>query len=290
MLLTSWLRRLKSSLHAQGLNRSRGGHIRRSRRHHTNGHAAKFALEQLEDRTLLTYLFVDFGDNFAGGTLTTTQGAFRDVADDPTAANRILGTTLLDADNMFNAGTRLDIVAQTFTANERAAMMAVVERAYAPLDITVVELTATAQMTADGRNVAGATSMADVINTLRGGTAAFRDAYIFVAEFIVDLGGADERTYANGGGTSPSGGPTGTTLDMTDLNAASNIHDDVAVVFSSGSSNFFNTMSNIAHEAGHLFGLRHAITDATGTAATNLFHRAEIMSYLNTGGPAHRRC
>jgi Ca2+-binding RTX toxin-like protein len=282
MLVKSWLRWFKSSLNAAAWQR-RHSPPRRTRRsrHHSNGQVANFALEQLEDRTLLTYLFVDFGDNFPAGTLTTTQGAFRDVANDATPANRILGTTLLDSDNEFAAGTQLDIVAQTFTANERAQMLAVIERAYAPLDITVVELTGAAQMTADGRNVAGATAMADVINTLRGGNAAFRDAYIFVATFIVDVGGPDQQTYTGSSGTSPSGGATGTTLDTTDLNAASNVHDDVAVVFSSGGFSF-NTMNNISHEAGHLFGLRHGITDATGTAATNLFHQAEIMSYRNT--------
>ncbi len=235
--------------------------------------------ESLEDRVLLAaFLFVDYGDNFPAGTLTTTQGAFRDVANDAVPANRILGTTLVDSADNFAAGKQLDIVAQVFTANERAQMLAVIQRAYLPLDLTVVELTASAQMTSDGRNVAGASSMADVINTLRAGNAAFRDAYVFVGTFIVDPGGATQQTYTGGGGLSPEGTILG---EMVDLSTAANNHDDVAVVYSSGGlSN--NTLNNISHEAGHLFGLRHAITNATPTTSINLFHQAEIMSYRNT--------
>src|SRR5690348_14044869 len=110
--------------------------------------ASRAVTERMEQRVLLhATLFVDFGDNFPGGTLATTQGALRDVANDPTPSNRILGTTLLDGNNGFNAGTALNIVAQTFSATARAQMMSVVRRAYTPLDIDVIELTATAQMT-----------------------------------------------------------------------------------------------------------------------------------------------
>ncbi|MCC7083779.1 MAG: hypothetical protein IT427_02090 [Pirellulales bacterium] len=242
------------------------------------GSQRSLLIEALEDRRVLhALLFVDFGDNFPSGTLATTQGGFRDVANDPTPANRVLGTTLTDSNNNFNAGTALNIVAQTFTTTERAQMMAVVRRDYLPLDIEVIELTASAQMTSDGRSVAAATSMADVVTTLRGGAAGSRDAYIFVATFIVDPGGANQKIYGNnGGGNSPGGG-----LDTSDLSAASNVHDDVAAVFSNGGlSN--NTLNNIAHEAGHCFGLQHAITNATGTNATDLYHQAELMSYRNT--------
>ncbi len=234
-----------------------------------------FAFQELEERVVFAYLFVEFGDNFPGGTLSTTQGEFRDVANDPVPGNRILGTQLLDNVSAFNAATPLSIVRQTFTTTNRAEMMAVVRRAFLPLNVTVVELTATAQTTADGRNVAGAVSMTDVINTLRGGSPGSKDAYIFVATF--NVGGANPRSYgAGGGGNSP-----GSFLDTSDLSAASNVHDDVAVVYSTGGfSN--NTMNNISHEAGHCFGLRHSITNATGLTAIDLFHQLEIMSYRNT--------
>ena len=251
---------------------------RRAQKRRAKPRTCQPRVETLEDRTVPAYLFVDFGDNFPSGTLATTQGAFQDVAGDPTPANRILGTTLNDGANGFNAATGLNIVAQTFTATARAQMMDVVRRAYLPMDVTVVELTANVQTTLDGRNIEAATSMADVINTLRAGAADSRDAYVFVATFIVDPGGANQAIYGPGGG---GNSPGGTTLDTTDLNAGSNVHDDVVAVFSGGGfSN--NTLNNISHEAGHAFGLQHAITNATNVAAVDLFHQAEIMSYRNT--------
>ena len=235
--------------------------------------------EHLEVRALLTAnLFVDFGDNFTAGVLATTQGAFRDVANDPIPGNRILGPQLEDSSG-FNAGTALNIVAQSFSAAERAQMLATVIRAYQPLDVHVVELTTTPQMTIDGRWVTGASSMADVVNTLRGGDPTMKDAYVFAARFIADPGGVNEVVYGpSGGGTSPVDG-----LDTSDLTSGLNLHDDVAVVFTDTSFGFnFNTMNNIAHEAGHNFGLRHSLTNSSGNAATDLFHRSELMSYLNT--------
>lgn len=239
----------------------------------------------LELRQLLAaYLFVDFGDNFPGGTLATTQGAFRDVAGDPNPNNRVLGTELLDAANNFNAGTALNIERRTFTSTERAQMMDVVRRDYRPLDVTVVELTATSQTTSDGRVVAGASSMADVVNTLRGGNALLRDVYVFVGRFTVDPGGPQQISYtgAQFGGNSPGDGNTGQNQGTnTDLTNGANLHDDVAVVCTNGGfSN--NTLNNIAHEAGHCLGLQHAITNSSTSAAVNLFHQAEIMSYQNT--------
>lgn len=234
----------------------------------------------LEDRHLLAAnLFVDFGDNFPGGTLVTTQGGLRDIANAPAPNDRILGVDLRDAANGFNAGTQLNIVAQAFTAVERARMMAVVERAFLPLDIDVVELTSTAQTTLDGRSVTAATNMADVVNTLRGGDATWKDGYIFVGTFVVDPGGGNQQVFGNsGGGTSPGSPTLGV---QSDLASAMNLHDDLGVVFSNGGiSN--NTTNNISHEAGHLLGLRHSITNATPTASINLFHQLEIMSYRNT--------
>ncbi len=235
----------------------------------------RLSVEELEDRRVLAYMFVDFGDMFPSGTLSTTQGAFRDVANDAVPGNRVLGTQLVDNVNAFSATTPLDIVKQTFSATNRSEMMAVIRRAYVPVNVTIVELSSTAQTTADGRTVLGATSMADVVNTLRGGTAASKDAYIFVATF--NIGGANPKTYGPGGG----GNSPVTSLDTSDLSSATNSHDDVAAVFSAGGFNF-NTMNNISHEAGHCFGLRHSITNATNDAAIDLFHQAEIMSYRNT--------
>ncbi|MFM7057305.1 MAG: reprolysin-like metallopeptidase, partial [Planctomycetota bacterium] len=235
--------------------------------------------ESLENRVLLAAtLFVDWGDNFPGGTLSTTLGGLRDVYNDADDTQDILGPEL-ESTAGYLPGTSLDIVRQTFSAADRAAMMATVVRAYLPLDVHVVDLTATLQTTPDGRSVAAASSMADVINTLRSGPAGSKDAYVFVGRFVADPGGPNQKIYGpSGGGTSPVSG-----LDTSDLNAAANIHDDVAVVFTDSSFGYnFNTMNNIAHEAGHNFGLQHSLTNPSGNAATDLLHLSEVTSYLNT--------
>gem|GEM_PF-5420810 len=55
----------------------------------------RLVLEQMESRMLLAAnLFIDYGDNFPSGVLSTTQGAFRDVADAPSGPDKILGSTL----------------------------------------------------------------------------------------------------------------------------------------------------------------------------------------------------
>lgn len=242
--------------------------------------AIRSNLEWLEDRTVMTVtLFVDFGDRFAGGLLGTTQGGLRDVANTAGANNPILGVELTDASNAYNAATPLNIVRQTYSLVERSEMMAVVQRAYLPLNINVVELTASFQATADGRNVRGAATMADVVSTLRSGPVASKDAYIFVAGFDVAPGAANNLYYGNsGGGTSPSNNGFGETTDLT---SAMNLHDDVAVVTSFSGFNL-NFANNISHEAGHTFGLRHAITGPAASADVNQYHNAEIMSYQNT--------
>ena len=244
-------------------------------------------VERAECRILLTAnLFIDYGDNFPGGILSTTQGALRDVANDAVPGNRILGVSLGD-NSGFNAATALNIVAQSYNATDRAEALAIVQRAYFGLDINVVELTSTSQTTADGRVVQGATSMTDVINTLRGGNTMWKDAYMFVATFIADPGGPNQRVYGGGGGGLS---PDNTLGETSDLNSASNLHDDVAVVYDTGTFFSNNTINNISHEAGHNFGLRHAITTAITSnphntvtpAAINLFHEADTMSYRNT--------
>ncbi|MCA9118853.1 MAG: hypothetical protein KDB11_01650, partial [Planctomycetales bacterium] len=265
-------------------------------KHETRKRAASFQtylmpalqMEALELRLLLTAnLFIDYGDNFPGGILSTTQGAFRDIANTSGGDNPILGVELGDTTG-FNAGVGLNIVAQSYTATDRAEALAIVQRAYAGLDINVIELTNVDQTTPDGRTVQGAANMNDVINTLRGGNASWKDAYIFVGTFIADPGGSNQKTYGGtGGGLSPSTNGFGETADLF---SASNLHDDVGVVYDTGSNFSTNTINNIAHEAGHDFGLQHGITNAITTnndnsvtpGAVNLLHEADIMSYRNT--------
>lgn len=194
------------------------------------------------------------------------------------------GTLTNETANTARIGPRLDTpitaTRPNFTAAERAQIRAVVTRAYRPLDLTVVELTPTVQNLADGRAVAAATSLNDVVNTLRGGNATFRDAYVIVANFVVSPGGPNQNVYSNGGGISPDSPTLGV---ASDLATGANNHDDVALVFAFGmGGNFSNTMNNISHEAGHLLGMQHSITDTGINATTLQLHQAEIMSYQNT--------
>ena len=273
MSLNLWLRKLQAFSRANQLRR-------RHKRPASTKSPRSVPAETLEERTLLAAcLFVDWGDNFPAGTLTTTLGGLRDVADDPVDNTQdILGPQLEDATG-FNSATTLNIVRQNFTSADRDAMMANVARAYLPLDVHVINLTSTPQLTPDGRTVTAASSMADVVTTLRGLPVASKDAYIFVARFVADPGGPNQKIYGPlGGGTSPV-----SALDTSDLVAAANIHDDVAVVYTDSLMGYnFNTMNNIAHEAGHNFGLQHSLTNSSGNAATDLLHRSEVSSYLNT--------
>jgi hypothetical protein len=227
---------------------------------------------------LTAYLFVDWGDNFPGGTLSTTLGDLYNVYNHPDSNQDILGPKLTSTAG-YADGTSLNIVRQMFTPEDRAAMMANVIRAYRPLDVQVIDLTTTSQTTPDGRSVTAAASMSDVIATLQAGPLESKDAYIFVAQFIADPGGPHEKVYGpDGGGLSPDDG-----LDLADLTRAQNLHDDVALVFTDTTFGYnFNTMNNIAHEAGHNFGLQHSLTNPSGNAATDLLHLSEVTSYLNT--------
>ncbi|MEY3457521.1 MAG: hypothetical protein RL215_678, partial [Planctomycetota bacterium] len=273
MSLFQWMRKIQAL--------SRSSRSRRPFNRPINNRTTRaIPAETLEERTLLTAcLFVDWGDNFPGGILSTTLGGLRDVYDDPgSGANDILGPELTDLSG-FNATTPLNIVSQTFTTADREAMMENVVRAYLPLDIQVINLTSTPQPAPGGRSVSAASSMSDVIATLQAGGTGYRDAYVFVARFVAAPGTPFEVVYGpDGGGTSPVNG-----LDTSDLSAASNVHDDVAVVFTDSSFGYnFNTMNNIAHEAGHNFGLRHSLTKSSGNPATDLLHLSEVTSYLNT--------
>ena len=252
-------------------------------------------LEPLEDRVVLTaYVFVEFGDNFpVNGTnrvLTTTVGAVRDVAAAqyrdplnvfPIPNTVIPGPQLIDANkNNYAGNTVVNLTQFTFTAGQRAQMMANARGAFASLDVTLVELTATAQTLADGRTVAGAANMIDVIATLRGNDTTTKDVYVIVAMPGIGTGNANPRTFA----TNAYGGiaPTGTVLgETTDLQSSFNDHDDVVL-------NFRNDANTLVHEAGHALGLRHGVTTAApaGSAINNLIPTSEAMSYLSSSNEA----
>lgn len=253
-------------------------------------------LEALEERALLTaYVFVDFGDNFplsgSNRVLTTTSGAVRDVNDVAFTPNLVIqGPQLTDINNNAYAdNTAVSFTQFNFTAEQRAQMMGIARRAFAGLNVTVVELTATAQTLADGRTVAGTTNMRGISDTLRSGQAS-HDVYIIAATPGIGAANANPRFFAKNG----YGGiaPTGTVLgDVTDLQGATNDHDDLVLAFVDAGTGVNFVGNTLAHEAGHALGLQHAVTTAapapppgsTATPINNAIHTSEVMSYLSDG-------
>lgn len=290
MLLNSWsLRRgtaLRSRISAyEPCKRKRHGR-------------AKPSLEALEDRVVPTaYVFVDFGDNFPGANhvLTTTVGAVRDVATaqldssgNPIPFTVVHGPQLTKASNVkYTDNTTVSFTNFNFTADQRAKIMQMASRAFASLNVRLVELTATAQALPDGRSVVGASNLGNVAATLRGNNTGSSDAYIIAATPAIGASNDNPNAFATNG----YGGiaPTGIVLaEQTDLSSAFNNHDDLALAFVDPTTPINFVANTIVHETGHTFGLQHAVTNAApaGTAVNNLIHQAEVMSYLSSGAGA----
>src|SRR5262245_24582027 len=250
MAITSWLKSLVRKSNQPLGKRQAPAQSRRPRP----------VLEALEDRLLPTaYLFVDFGDNFplVGGKrqLNTTVGAIRDVASaqldnagTPIANTVVQGPQLSDnTGTNFADSTTVPLTNINYTAAQRAQIMALVRRAYASVDVTVVELTPTAQTLADGRSVTAASSMAALVAPLRANGTTSKDTYVIAAASPFSTNG-----YI---GISPGGTILGET---TDLSVGANNHDDLALAFMTNGIDYDS--NTIAHEAGHCFGLQHAVT------------------------------
>ena len=219
-------------------------------------------IESLESRQLLTTtLYVDFGDGFTGGQLTLTQSELASApingpTFDPTRMNdritfrRFNDVVNVDSnrDGTINAADDLAI---------RQDIMETLNRIYEPFDVLVVELTAGSRFV-DNIPVAGATNAASIgqilgANNMR---AKKSDAYIIVGECVWTSTGLPEAGIyglANG----------------IDLTLQSNQNDDTAIVATQqfladvAASQYSvdqlgKAIGNvIAHESGHILGLRH---------------------------------
>lgn len=254
----------------------------------------RLTLEYLEDRVLPTAtLYIDYGDRFPGGVLNTTVGGIRSTVSGSNP--NIDGPQLFDSSGTNYASAtsvavsslnRLYGVATASTM--RATMDALVQRFYQGLDITVVDLTATPQ-NVNGHTVQAASSLAEISQTLGAneGDAKNNDTYVIVGQFIIN-GTDNPRFFATNG--------YGGISTATDIGGLNN-NDGTALVMLKGSGDgvLFNG-DQIAHEAGHAFGLRHVFrqdsqnspptlsnTTATG-AQYDVLHSSEIMSYLGYDG------
>ena len=240
---------------------------------------AQLNVEALEARNVLTStLYIDFGDNFGTGLTGTIGGLQNTVA--PGSNTNVNGPQMDDLSTGIPFANSDPFTMTSFNqiyggaaATMRATIMTLVRRFYEPLDITVVELTAGAQIV-NGVSVRGASSLNDVSLTLDANEAAIKDTdcYVLVGQMIIGAG-----NYNPG-----ADGLVGI-ADADDLNSRSNLRDDTAVITLNGNSYSSELLAfGIAHEAGHNFGLRHTFgnfpTSAPGIS--NAIHESDIMSYL----------
>jgi hypothetical protein len=135
--------------------------------------------------------------------------------------------------------------------------MSLVRRFYEPLDITVVELTATAQ-NVNGHMVQAAANLNEVSDTLgvNEGDAKNNDGYVLVGLISIGASGDNPVFFASNG---YGGIATG-----TDIGSANN-NDGSALVLlrpvpGPGGAPLYSAQflgDQVAHEAAHTFGLRH---------------------------------
>jgi hypothetical protein len=249
---------------------------RSSRNHEQAVSRAQSALvfEELEGRILLSStLFVDFGDNFTNGTLNTTVGAL-DNTTSGTNPN-IDGPVLTDsAGNNYAANTPVAIQSfnSVYTGNsaaaatDRTAIMDLVQRFYAPLDITVVQNSAA--------------SLNDISAALGAneGQTENNDSYVIVGLFTINGTDNPANFAANGYGGLATG---------TDIGNFNN-NDGTAFVLMRDFANRYTPQflgDQVAHESGHLFGLRHTFGNnpASPPPGSNIdagLPQSDMMSYL----------
>ena len=190
---------------------------------------------------MTAYVFVDFGDRFPQGTFSTTVGSIRDVATaqlnnsgQPIPNTVIQGPQLINANNapakptdptnLYPDNTSVNFTPFGNTPTARAQIIAAAQKAFTSVNVTVVDLTATAQTLVDGRSVRAAANMAEVAATLRGNNTTSKDAYVLVAIPAINPTPANPngdnpnaKNRPNGyGGISPSGSVLG---EITDLRA-----------------------------------------------------------------------
>jgi hypothetical protein len=224
-------------------------------------------------------MYVDFGDRWPGGSLSSTVGALKNTM---TAGNpKVDGPDLFDDfGNQFPANTtfRLRSFNRSWQGNDaqmRSEIMEFTRRMYEPFDITVVELTANFQ-DVNGFQVRAAANLNEVSDILGLNEAATKnnDTYVFVGE--ISIGGNQYNPALSAYG----GISTGTDIGLPNNN------DGAVLVLLTGleleSSAFLG--SQVGHEAGHAFGLLHTFGNfpsnpPSGSGIDATLPESDIMSY-----------
>jgi|GEM_PF-2848866 len=252
----------------------------------------KFAYEQLEDWTLLTAtLYIDYGDRFPGGVLNTTVGELNSHVFN---GQNINGPRLTDATGSNYAnGTAVQMTSFNTLypgangASMRAIMDAIVQRVYAPYDVTVVDLTADFQ-NVNGHMVRAAANLDDVAATLsaNSGDPKHFNSYVFVSQDLIGASNDNPATFATNGYGGLANG----------LNIGGNKNNSntaLVLLIGAGDGALFHG-DQIAHESGHLFGFAHVYRQDTGNPPPaslgtygpqlDQLESSDLMSYLAYNG------
>ena len=242
----------------------------------------RLAIESLEDRTVPARLYVDFGSNLPAGILTVADADMQVAGvNGPASISAALSSSGADS-ALFGGGYPLSSVLSNLQARGmdltgdgvidqnddvflKTKVLLELSRIFQPYNVTVTPV--------------GITAVGDILPILA--ASGERDAYIFV-------GGAAPGTFKNSTnitGFAPV--DAGNSKDNTGFAFA----DSILAVGAAGAA--VNIAENIAHEAGHTFGLNH--TDETqaivagdvmsrtwGNNTTNLFTRYPLP--LTGGG------
>ena len=225
--------------------------------------------EKLEPRNMLTTLFLDFGDRFVGGMLSMTEDQYITELGGVQIGSNADDDTI-DLTSFSDAATGIDAAD---LADIRAAILELVELAYAPFDVQVVELTS--EFTdVNGTMVRAASSVAEAATNLVADTA--NDAYVFVTGTSV----SPTSLLPDQFGIAPL--DIGNSSDSTALIAYDNILGQVGYNPHNGSVNVTKIISVTAdiidQQTGLTFGLELIAADDSLPVDERLLNNSETMN------------